>query len=52
MPMSDALEENLPIMEFNSLEIMISANKVLEYITLRQLFKLVPGLEGSESSLA
>lgn len=37
IPLSDALAEKLPIMAFKSLEIMISANEVLEYITLRQL---------------
>lgn len=37
IPMNDALAEKLPIMAFKSLEIMISANEVLEYITLRQL---------------
>lgn len=37
LPTSNALTEKLPIMAFKSLEIMISANEAIEYITLRQL---------------
>lgn len=43
--------EKLPMMAFKSLEIIISANEVLEYNT-ETTVKLVPSLEGSECSLA
>lgn len=49
--MNDALAEKLPIISFMSLEIMISVNEVLENNT-QATIKLVPGLEGSECSLA
>lgn len=47
--MSDALAEKLPVTVFTSLEVMISANEVLEYIrSLADDCQMVLGLEGFE----
>lgn len=50
--MNDALAEKLPILAFKSLEITILANEVLRVYNIQTTVKLVPGLEGSECSLA
>lgn len=48
--MNDALTEKISMMAVKSLEIMISANAVLEY-NPQTTVKLVPGLMGSQCSL-